>query len=76
VSPGVTVLTTFSGVDHTSDGSAPKLFETRVFGGVLDSEETRTATKGDALAAHAVLAAWCRVGETPDFGITSADIAA
>jgi hypothetical protein len=74
VTPEVTVLTTFSGVDHSTQGSPPRLFETRVFGGVLDAEEARHSTKADALAANASLAEWCRIGASPDCGVTEQDI--
>jgi hypothetical protein len=74
VTPEVTVLTTFSGVDHSTQGEPPRLFETRVFGGVLDSEEVRNCTKADALAAHTSLVEWCRVGASPDCGVTEHDI--
>jgi hypothetical protein len=73
VTPEVTVLTTFSGVDHSTRGDPPRLFETRVFGGVLDAEETRHATKVEAIAAHATLAGWCRLGASADCGVTEQD---
>ena len=72
VTSEVTVLTTFSGVDHSTQGEPPRLFETRVFGGVLDSEERGTRTRADALEAHAALAEWCRIGASPDCGVTEA----
>ena len=74
VTPEVTVLTTFSGVDHTTQGNPPRLFETRVFGGILDSEEARHSSKAEAVAANAALAAWCRIGASPDCGVTEQDI--
>jgi hypothetical protein len=74
VTPEVTVLTTFSGVDHSTQGDPPRLFETRVFGGVLDAEETRESTKAEAIAAHAALAHWCRLGASPDCGVTKQDV--
>ena len=51
VAPQVTVLTTFSGFDPNANGGAPRLFETRVLGGVLDGEEARHASKAEALRA-------------------------
>lgn len=74
VTSEVTVLTTFSGVDHSTQGQPPRLFETRVFGGVLDGEEARHASKADAIAAHAALAEWCRIGASPNWGVTEQDI--
>ena len=67
VTPEVTVLTTFSGVDHSTQGEPPRLFETRVFGGVLDSEEVRNGTKADALlkADSSTKSASSKVGRTP-----------
>ena len=65
VTAEVTVLTTFSGVDPSTQGQPPRLFETRVFGGVLDAEEARHASKADAIAAHAALAEWCASARRP-----------
>jgi hypothetical protein len=63
VSPEVMVLTTFRGYDDLAAPDAtPKLFETRVFGGVLDGEEVAHASRAQALAAHAGLIEWCRAG--------------
>lgn len=69
VTPHVTVLTTFRGVND--EPGELLLFETRVFGGVLDGEEVATATKAEALAMHSVLAEWCRMGNRPDAGISN-----
>jgi hypothetical protein len=75
VSRDITVLTTFSGVDDVPDpDSIPKLFESRVFGGVLDGEVVQHCTRAEATAGHAELVAWCRVGSLPNVGITDADI--
>jgi len=74
VTAEVTVLTTFSGFDHGAQGGVPRLFETRVLGGVLDGEETRQASKAEALRAHAALVTWCRVGASANWGVTAADI--
>ena len=49
VVPQVTVLTSFSGFDPHANGGTPRLFETRVLGGVLDGEEARHASKAEAL---------------------------
>ena len=70
VTTNIGVLTTFRGVDDTaSPGDPPRLFETRVFGGVLDGEALEHVTREDALAAHARLVDWCRAGLAPGFGI-------
>lgn len=71
VSAEVTVLTTFRGVDESAeDGEIPCLFDTRVFGGVLDGEEVEHASRAEALEAHARIAEWCRLGNAPDGGIS------
>ena len=76
VAPDVAVLTIFRGVDDDEEPrEEPLLFETTVFGGVLDGEEQRHATKADALAAHAELAAWCRIGNDRDASVTRRKIA-
>jgi len=76
VSPSVTVLTMFRGVDQTeAAGEAPKLFETRVFGGTLDGEEASHNTRAEALAAHSALVEWCRVAIAPDHGVDERMIA-
>ena len=63
VSPDVIVLTTFRAFDDLAAPDAPpKLFETRVFGGVLDGEQREHGTRAEAIAAHASLAEWCRAG--------------
>jgi hypothetical protein len=75
VSAGITVLTTFRGVGETNDsGEAPPLFETRVFGGILDGEERWSRTRAEAVAGHEWLAAWCRVGNAHNHGITEAQL--
>ena len=75
VATTVTVLTTFSGVDECAeqeDESRP--FDTRVFGGVLDGQETRSKSRSAALAAHHELVQWCRMATTFNFGITEEQI--
>jgi hypothetical protein len=75
ISPEVTVLTTFRGMDDVPErGEEPRLFETRVFGGLLDGEEVHHATRGAALAGHELLAEWCRVGNLPDLGLREEDL--
>ena len=71
VSANVAVVTIFDGV-VTADaaGGEPRLFETRVFGGVLDGEEARHGSRDDAMAGHACLVEWCRAGEVPDYGLS------
>ena len=53
--------------------SIPRLFETRVFGGVLDGEVVH-GTRAEAIIQHAELVEWCRIGNTPNAGITEADL--
>jgi hypothetical protein len=75
VAPDVTVLTTFNGVDDVPDPeSVPKLFESRVFGGILDGEVVQHSTRAEATARHDELVEWCRLGALPYAGITDADI--
>lgn len=71
VTPHVTVLTTFTGVRAASEEPL-RLYETRIFGGVLDGEEIATSTRAEALEKHAELAAWCRIGNAEDYGIDEA----
>jgi hypothetical protein len=71
VTAEITVLTTFRGVADTSEtDGTPALFETRVFGGILDGEERRHCTRSAAVDAHARLAEWCRIAALPNHGIT------
>ncbi len=74
VTPDIAVLTTFSGFDEPGEGRAPLLFATRVFGGVLDGEDVQHPTRADALAGHAMLVAWCRLGNLPNGGVTAEQI--
>ena len=70
VKPDVTILTTFRGVHETSERcDPPRLFETRVFGGLLDGEEVEQCTRAEAIAAHVALAEWCRIGNAPNAGV-------
>ncbi len=72
----VTILTTFRGVHETSQqGDSPRLFETRIFGGLLDGEEVEHRTRADAIAAHATLAQWCRIGNAPGAGVNEEVVA-
>jgi hypothetical protein len=75
VTPDVSVLTEFSGFDVPDEGQLPRLYTTHVFGGVLDGEELQHPTREAALAAHAFVVAWCRIGSQPNFGVTADDIA-
>src|SRR5262245_25475980 len=70
VSPQIIVLTAFDGHDAPEYGEPPRPFSSRVFGGALDGEEVRHATRTEAVAAHASLVDWCRIGESPDYGLT------
>jgi hypothetical protein len=75
VSPDVTVLTSFNGVgDVPEPDSIPKLFESRVFGGILDGEVVRNCTRGEAIVQHKELVAWCRIGNSPNSGFSEADL--
>lgn len=50
----VKVSTVFLGIDHRFLGEGPPiLFETMVFGGPLDQEQERYATRDEAVSGHA-----------------------
>ena len=51
----VSVSTVFLGIDHGFGHGPPILFETMVFGGVLDQEQERYATWEEAEAGHAAM---------------------
>ena len=75
VTPDVTVLTTFSGVDEVAEpDSIPRLFESRVFGGVLDGEVVHHCTRTEATIEHRELVQWCRIGNSPNAGFAEADL--
>jgi hypothetical protein len=74
ISTDVTVLTIFVGVDQNPRGGVLRLFETRVFGGILDGEQARYATSAEALDGHAKLAEWCRIGASTGYGVSAADL--
>ena len=74
VTPDVMVLTTFNGVDELAESDPPRLFESRVFGGPLDGEVVQYGTRAESLEGHTRLVDWCRVGLSPDGGITDAQI--
>ena len=48
----VRVSTVFLGLDHSFGGPVPVLWETMVFGGVLDGEQYRYTSVADARAGH------------------------
>ena len=75
VAPNVTVLTTFNGVyDVAGPDATPRLFESRVYGGILDGEVIQHRTRAEAARRHAELVDWCRIGALPNAGLTEADI--
>jgi len=47
-----TISTVFLGIDHSWDGPPPMLFETMVFGGLLDEEQERCSTWAEAKVMH------------------------
>lgn len=49
------VSTVFLGLDHNFGSGPPLLFETMVFGGSLNDEMNRYATREEALAGHAAI---------------------
>ena len=53
----VTVSTVWLGLNHQYGNGAPIIFETMVFGGELDGEQTRCATEAEAVAGHAAMVA-------------------
>jgi hypothetical protein len=48
----IRVSTVFLGVDHAFGGGPPILWETMVFGGLLDGEQVRYTSHAAALAGH------------------------
>lgn len=74
VSPDVTVLTTFEGVADADACVPPKLFRTRVFGGLLDGEEVSYADRPASVAGHNHLVLWCRVGNADDYGLNDGSL--
>lgn len=52
----IKVSTVFLGIDHNyTETGPPILFETMVFGGLLDQEQERYATMAEALSGHAAM---------------------
>lgn len=75
VSSDVTVLTTFNGVDDVpSLDAVPRLFESRVFGGILDGEVVQRCTRAEATEQHVRLVQWCRIGAQVNAGLRASDI--
>lgn len=60
----VTVSTVFLGIDHSFGQGPPLLFETMVFGGVLDQEMDRCSTWEQAEKMHDVMSERVRLLET------------
>lgn len=52
VTEGCDVSTVFLGIDHQYGSGKPILFETMVFGGLLDGEQVRYCTWEEAEAGH------------------------
>ena len=46
------ISTVFLGLDHAFGSGPPILWETMIFGGLLDEFQERYATKAEALAGH------------------------
>ena len=63
---GARVSTVFLVLDHSFDEGVPVLFETMVFGGVLDMEQDRYCTWDEAVAGHAAMVK--RVKDAPQEG--------
>jgi hypothetical protein len=60
----VEVSTVWLGLDHAFYEGAPLIFETMVFGGVLDEECERYSTEAEAIAGHHTMCARVREGLT------------
>lgn len=54
---GVRISTVFLGIDHQFGDGPPILWETMVFGGPLDQEQDRYATRAAATRGHATMVA-------------------
>lgn len=48
----IRISTVFLGIDHQFGDGPPLLFETMVFGGELDEEQDRYATREEAVTGH------------------------
>lgn len=59
---GSKISTVFLGLDMSFGGKHPQLFETRVFGGPLNTETDRYATREEAIAGHAFMVQRVKVG--------------
>ena len=72
IAPEVVVLTVFTGLNEAevAPGEQPLLFDTCVLGGPLDGETVHHSNRVGALAEHEWLVEWCRLGNTPDQGVT------
>jgi len=53
----VRVSTVFLGLDHSFDGGPPVLWESFIFGGLLDGEMRRYMSRAEAEAGHTALCA-------------------
>ena len=51
----VFISTVFLGTDYSCYGGPPQLFETMVFGGILDGEQERCSTWGEAEQMHKLM---------------------
>ena len=60
----VRVSTVFLGMDHAFDDGPPVLWETMVFGGVLEGEQRRYTSRAAAVTGHAALVAEVKAAET------------
>lgn len=56
----VVISTIFLVLDHQPGAGSPKLWETMTFGGPLDGEQHRCATREEAELAHASAVTLCR----------------
>lgn len=62
----VFVSTVFCTVDLSFGLGAPQLFETKVFGGRLDFQVARYATRAEAVLGHAAMVERVLVAESPE----------
>jgi hypothetical protein len=54
------ISTVFVGLDHSFGMGTPEVYETLVFGGPLDQEQERYATREEAVAGHEAMVARVR----------------
>ena len=74
VTPEITVLTTFRGVDRPDATARRPCSRPACSAAFSTARSSGTAPATEAIDAHAVLAEWCRIASLPTHGITADQI--